>query len=144
MSSWAWASRWPISTTCSRHSRTPAHKDGLGISGRNITISTVGLPEKIRRLADAGRPYHLAVSLHAPTDALRDQILPTNAKTGLEAILAAAAYFFEKTGRQVTFEYVMLRGVNDGPEQARQLAARLQGKRAHINLIPFNDVEGLP
>src|SRR5262245_60237288 len=88
-------------------------RDGLGIGARHVTISTVGLPAKIRRLADLGKQYHLAVSLHAPNDAIRNQIVPTNDKTGLEAILAAADYFFEKTGRQVTFEYVLLGGIND-------------------------------
>src|SRR5262249_8194324 len=107
-------------------------------------ISTVGLPAKIRRLADLGKQYHLAVSLHAPTDELRTQIVPTNDKTGLDAILEAAAYFFEKTGRQVTYEYVLLADLNDQPTHARELAALLKGRRAHVNLIPFNDVEGLP
>lgn len=120
------------------------HKDGLGIGARHITISSVGLPAKIRRLADLGKQYHLAVSLHAPTDPLRTQIVPTNGKTGLEEILAAADYFFAKTGRQVTFEYVLLRGLNDDVSHARQLAQLLKGRQAHINLIPFNDVEGLP
>jgi 23S rRNA (adenine2503-C2)-methyltransferase len=119
-------------------------KDGLGIGSRHITISTVGLPAKIRRLADLGKQYHLAVSLHAPNDALRSQIVPTNPKTGLVDILAAADYFFEKTGRQVTFEYVLLRGVNDSEANARELARLLRGRKAHVNLIPFNDVEGLP
>jgi 23S rRNA (adenine2503-C2)-methyltransferase len=119
-------------------------KDGLGIGARHVTISTVGLPAKIRRLADLGKQYHLAVSLHAPDDPLRTRIVPTNDKTGLGAILAAADYFFERTGRQVTFEYVLLRGLNDGPGQADALAALLRGRRAHVNLIPFNDVEGLP
>jgi 23S rRNA (adenine2503-C2)-methyltransferase len=119
-------------------------KDGLGIGARHITISTVGLPAKIRRLADLGKQYHLAVSLHAPNDELRNQIVPTNDKTGLAAILEAAAYFFEKTGRQVTYEYVLLAGLNDAPMHARQLVGLLRGRRAHMNLIPFNDVEGLP
>jgi 23S rRNA (adenine2503-C2)-methyltransferase len=119
-------------------------RDGLGIGARHITISTVGLPAKIRRLADLGKQYHLAVSLHAPNDALRDRIVPTNDKTGLAAILEAASYFFEKTGRQVTYEYVMLRGVNDSVDQASELARLLRGRHAYINLIPFNDVEGLP
>ncbi|HZZ78519.1 MAG TPA: 23S rRNA (adenine(2503)-C(2))-methyltransferase RlmN, partial [Gemmataceae bacterium] len=119
-------------------------KDGLGIGARHITISTVGLPAKIRRLADLGKQYHLAVSLHAPNDALRTRIVPTNDKTGLPDILAAADYFFEKTGRQVTFEYVLLGGINDAPADARELATLLKGRRAHVNLIPFNDVEGLP
>jgi 23S rRNA (adenine2503-C2)-methyltransferase len=119
-------------------------KDGLGIGARHITISSVGLPVKIRRLADLGKQYHLAVSLHAASDRLRTQIVPTNSKTGLAAILEAADYFFERTGRQVTFEYVLLRGINDSPEQARALANLLSRRQAHVNLIPFNDVAGLP
>ena len=119
-------------------------KDGLGIGARHVTISTVGLPAKIRRLADLGKQYHLAVSLHAPNDPLRTRIVPTNPKTGLDEILAAADYFFDKTGRQVTYEYVLLRDLNDSVVHARELARRLRGRRAHVNLIPFNDVEGLP
>jgi 23S rRNA (adenine2503-C2)-methyltransferase len=120
------------------------HKDGLGIGARHITISTVGLPAKIRRLADLDKQYHLAVSLHAPNDLLRTRIVPTNNTTGIAEILAAADYFFEKTGRQVTYEYVLLGGLNDSPREARELATLLQGRKAHVNLIPFNDVEGLP
>src|SRR5262249_5642675 len=90
-----------------------------------------------------GKQYHLAVSLHAPNDELRSRIVPTNDKMGLVAILEAAAYFFKKTGRQVTYEYVLLAGLNDEAIHARQLAALLKGRRAHVNLIPFNDVEGL-
>ena len=119
-------------------------KNGLGIGARHITISTVGLPAKIRRLAEIGKQYHLAVSLHAPNDALRSRIVPTNDKTGLPTILAAADEFFEKTGRQVTYEYVLLGGLNDRIEHARQLASLLAGRKAHVNLIPWNDVEGLP
>jgi 23S rRNA (adenine2503-C2)-methyltransferase len=94
-------------------------RDGLGIGARHITISTVGLPAKIRKLADLGKQYHLAVSLHAPTDALRSQIVATHAKAGLAAILEAADYFHQKTGRQVTFEYVLLGGINDDVTHAR-------------------------
>jgi 23S rRNA (adenine2503-C2)-methyltransferase len=119
-------------------------KEGLGIGARRITISTVGLPAKIRRLADLGKQYHLAVSLHAPNEELRTTIVPTNDKTGLFEILGAAEYFFDKTGRQVTFEYVVLSGINDEARHAQQLSALLKGRRAHVNLIPFNDVEGLP
>jgi 23S rRNA (adenine2503-C2)-methyltransferase len=120
------------------------HKDGLNLGARHVTISTVGLPIKIRRLADLGKQYHLAVSLHAPNDELRNRIVPTNIHTGIADILAAADYFFEKTGRQVTYEYVLLGGLNDGPAEARQLAGLLRGRTAHVNLIPFNDVAGLP
>ena len=119
-------------------------KDGLGIGARHVTVSTVGLPAKIRRLADLGKQYHLAVSLHAPNDPLRTEIVPTNTKTGIPDILAAADYFFEKTGRQVTYEYVVLGGLNDRPEHAKQLAGLLRGRKAHVNLIPWNDVEGMP
>ena len=118
--------------------------NGLGIGARHITISTVGLPAKMRRLAESGKQYHLAVSLHAPNDRLRSAIVPTNAQTGLASIIEAADEFFAKTGRQVTYEYVLLGELNDSAHQARELASLLQGKKAHINLIPFNDVEGLP
>jgi 23S rRNA (adenine2503-C2)-methyltransferase len=118
--------------------------DGLGIGARHITISTVGLPAKIRRLADLKKQYHLAVSLHAPDEALRTRIVPTNEKTGMAAILEAADYFHATTGRQVTYEYVLLGGLNDRRQHARALADLLRGRQAHVNLIPFNDVEGLP
>jgi 23S rRNA (adenine2503-C2)-methyltransferase len=119
-------------------------KDGLDIGARHITISTVGLPAKIRRLADLEKQYHLAISLHAPNDRLRTEIVPTNSKTGIEAILAASDYFFEKTGRQVTFEYVVLGQQNDQPEHAEQLVRLLRGRKAFVNLIPWNEVHGLP
>jgi 23S rRNA (adenine2503-C2)-methyltransferase len=90
-----------------------------------------------------GKQYHLAVSLHAPNDELRSRIVPTNDKTGLDSILQAADYFQATTGRQVTYEYVLLRGLNDRPEHAAQLARLLRGRQAHVNLIPFNDVSGL-
>lgn len=119
-------------------------KNSLGIGARKITISTVGLPKRIRQLADLGKQYHLAVSLHAPDEDMRSQIVPTNEKTGLADILAAADYFHQKTGRQVTFEYVLLRDLNDRADQALALAKLLHGRQAHINLIPFNEVAGLP
>jgi len=120
-------------------------KEGLDIGARHITISTVGLPAKMRRLADLGKQYHLAVSLHAANDLLRSRIVPTNDKTGLAEILAAADYFLAETGRQVTFEYVLLRAINDNVEHARELVQLLKGRRqVHVNLIPFNDVAGLP
>ncbi len=119
-------------------------KNGLGIGARHITISTVGLPVKIRRLAELGKQYHLAVSLHAPNDPLRSKIVPTNDQTGIPAILAAADEFYDKTGRQVTYEYVLLGGLNDSPREAKELAKLLQRRKALVNLIPFNNVEGLP
>ncbi|MFO0944549.1 MAG: 23S rRNA (adenine(2503)-C(2))-methyltransferase RlmN [Planctomycetota bacterium] len=118
--------------------------EGLGISARHVTISTVGLPAKIRRLAEENRPYHLAVSLHAPNDEIRRRIVPTAEKVVLSEILAAADEFREKTGRQVTFEYVLLEGINDQPEHAKELARLLGRRDALINLIPYNPVSGLP
>lgn len=119
-------------------------KGGLGLGARRITISTVGLPEKIRELARHGKPYNLAVSLHAPDDALRNRLVPVNDHIGIAAILAAADDYFAHTGRRVTYEYVLLGNVNDHPEQAHQLAALLRGRAAHVNLIPMNGVAELP
>lgn len=119
---------------------TLQEKGGLGLGARRITISTVGLPEKMRELARHGTPYNLAVSLHAPENTLRTEIVPTNRGTGIDAILSAADDYFEVTGRRVTYEYVLLAGKNDGPEQARQLAKLLRDRVAHVNLIPMNPV----
>src|SRR5262249_57288594 len=116
--------------------------DARGTGARHITISTVGLPAKIRRLAELGKPYHLAVSLHAPNDRLRTRIVPTNDKTGLDAILEAADDYFAHTRRQVTYEYVLLRDLNDGPQQADELARLLRGPRAHGTPTPFNARRG--
>jgi 23S rRNA (adenine2503-C2)-methyltransferase len=119
-------------------------EEGLGISQRRVTISTVGLPEKIMKLAALDRQYHLAVSLHAPTEALRNTLVPVNEKIGLNAVLTAADAYFERTGRQVTYEYVLLRGINDRPTDAHALARLLAKRPAHVNLIPYNPVAGLP
>jgi 23S rRNA (adenine2503-C2)-methyltransferase len=118
-------------------------KDGLDLGARHITISTVGLPAKIRQLAESRKQYHLAVSLHAPNDALRNTIVPTNDRMGIDAIMAAADDFYVRTGRQVTYEYVLLGGLNDTPRESKQLAELLRGRQAHVNLIPFNAVDGL-
>ena len=118
--------------------------DGLGMGQRRITISTVGLPEKMLKLAAMDRQYHLAVSLHAPTEALRNELVPINEKVGLMAVVEAADAYFRRSGRQVTFEYVLLAGVNDRREDALALAGLLRSRKAHVNLIPYNLVEGLP
>lgn len=118
--------------------------DGLGISPRRITISTVGLPKPLLRLAEQQPRYHLAVSLHAPTDALRSRLVPVNRRFGLAAVLAAADRYFEASGRRLTFEYVLLGGINDQPHHARKLAALLKGRPALLNVIPYNPVAGLP
>ncbi len=117
---------------------------GLGISARRITISTVGLPPAIRRLAEEDCQYHLAVSLHAPDDELRNQLVPTNRKIGIGTILEAADHYFDATGRRVTYEYVLLGELNDRPEHGRRLVQLLKGRPALVNLIPYNPVSGLP
>ena len=118
--------------------------EGLGLSQRRVTISTVGLPEKMRKLAALDRHYHLAVSLHAPTEALRNRLVPINERVGLGEVIAAADEYFRLSGRQVTYEYVLISGINDRPEDAQALGALLRGKKAHANLIPYNPVAGLP
>jgi 23S rRNA (adenine2503-C2)-methyltransferase len=119
-------------------------KGGMGLGARRITISTVGLPDQIRQLADLDRQYNLAISLHAPNDELRTKLVPVNAKIGIARILAAADDYFARTGRRVTYEYVLLSGLNDQPEHARQLAGLLKTRIAHVNLIPMNRVTELP
>ncbi|QDV23877.1 23S rRNA (adenine(2503)-C(2))-methyltransferase RlmN [Aureliella helgolandensis] len=117
---------------------------GLGISPRRITISTVGLPASIDRLAKYSTPFHLAISLHAPNNALRDRLVPVNAKIGIDDILAASDRYFEATGRRLTFEYVLLDGINDSLECAQQLVQLLRGRISMLNVIPYNPVAGLP
>lgn len=116
---------------------------GLGISQRRVTISTVGLPDKIRKLARMDRQYPLAISLHAATPKLRDELIPVNQRVGLDAVMDAADDYFEITGRQITYEYILLGGVNDRDEDAVALARLLAGRKAHINLIPYNPVDEL-
>ncbi len=121
-----------------------ADQRGLGIGVRRITISTVGLPREIRQLAELGCQYHLAVSLHAADDALRNRLIPANRKWGVRAILAAADDYFDRTGRRVTYEYVLLARVNDRDEHAQSLVALLEGRPALVNVIPYNPVSELP
>ena len=117
---------------------------GLGISPRRITISTVGLPKSIDRLAQYKTPFHLAISLHAPNDRLRDRLVPVNSKIGIREILAASERYFESTGRRLTFEYVLLAGINDSVQCAEQLVQLLRGRVSMLNVIPYNPVAGLP
>ncbi|MGH9002305.1 MAG: 23S rRNA (adenine(2503)-C(2))-methyltransferase RlmN, partial [Acidimicrobiia bacterium] len=114
----------------------------LGISARHITVSTVGISPGIRRLAAQPLPVTLAVSLHAPDDELRDQLVPINRRYPLDDILASAAEYMETSGRRLSFEYAMIAGVNDSPAQAAALARRLSGLGAHVNLIPLNPTAG--
>ncbi|MCC6484468.1 MAG: 23S rRNA (adenine(2503)-C(2))-methyltransferase RlmN [Armatimonadetes bacterium] len=114
----------------------------LGISARHLTLSTVGLAPAIRQLADEGLPITLAVSIHAPDDALRAQIMPIARTHSMDELLDACRYWIEKTHRKITFEYLLLENVNDSPEQARDLARRLKSLLANVNIIPYNFVEG--
>jgi len=105
---------------------------------RHITISTVGLVDKIDRFADEGLQVNLAISLHAPNDRVRSGIMPVNRKFSLEELMAACERYVAKTNRKVFFEYVMLEGINDSLECARELAELMRGKLYHVNLIPYN------
>ncbi len=116
----------------------------LNIGGRKITVSTVGVPSRIRDLAGESLPLNLALSLHAPVESLRKQLIPWAEHFALEDILDAARYYFEQTGREITLEYILLSGVNDRPDQARQLARLCKTIRGNVNLIRYNEVESLP
>jgi len=117
---------------------------GLNISGRRITVSTVGLPAQIRRLAELKLPITLAISLHAPNDALRRSLIPWADYVTMEQLVEAGRYYFDQTGREVTLEYILLREVNDRPEHARQLATVARQLRSNVNLIRYNEVKSLP
>jgi 23S rRNA (adenine2503-C2)-methyltransferase len=119
-------------------------KSGLGISARRITISTVGLPKAMHRLAGEHPHYNLAVSLHAPDDELRRELVKVSKNIPLAEILQAADHYFEASGRRLTFEYVLLAGINDQVDHARRLAALLGRRTALVNVIPYNPVSGLP
>jgi 23S rRNA (adenine2503-C2)-methyltransferase len=113
---------------------------GLKIGARHITVSTSGLVPAIRRLADEKRQITLAISLHAPNDELRSSLMPINRAWNVETLLEAARYYFEQTGRRISFEYALIGGVNDQLVHARELAERVKGLPCHINLIPVNYV----
>ncbi|MBN2584071.1 MAG: 23S rRNA (adenine(2503)-C(2))-methyltransferase RlmN [Planctomycetes bacterium] len=117
---------------------------GMGIGARRITVSTCGLTAGIRRLADLGRQFHLAVSLHAPTDELRRRLVGRAAQTPIAEIMQAARYYFEKTTRKVTFEYVLIGGLNDAADYARGLVSLLGDFPSMVNLIPLNPVAACP
>lgn len=119
-------------------------KEGLNIGMRHISLSTCGLVDKIDRLAEENLQLTLSVSLHAPTDEVRSSIMPVNRRYPVAELMQACKRYFEKTGRRISFEYAMIRGVNDTPEMARLLIGRLRGIAAHVNLIPLNEVAESP
>ena len=122
------------------------HPDGVNIGMRHISLSTCGLTDGIDRLAALDMQLTLSVSLHAPDDETRSKLMPVNRAHGLDELFAACERYFEKTGRRVSFEYAMVRDVNDTPYHARLLIKRLRGTGAHVNLIRLNYVSerGLP
>ena len=124
-----------------RFVRILSAKEGKNISVRNITVSTCGIVEGIRRLAEENLPLTLALSLHAPNDEIRKQLMPVANKYKLEEVLSACDYYYEKTSRRITYEYSLVEGVNDSVECARELSMRLRGKNCHVNLIPVNPIK---
>jgi 23S rRNA (adenine2503-C2)-methyltransferase len=124
--------------------RTMVHAEGLAYSPRRITVSTVGLPEGILRLAGEDLPLRLAISLHAPDDETRRELMPVAHRHDVADIMAAAREYFARTRRRISFEYTLIAGVNDRLAQADLLARRVAGIVAHVNLIPFNEWPGSP
>ncbi|WP_343209988.1 23S rRNA (adenine(2503)-C(2))-methyltransferase RlmN [Anaerolentibacter hominis] len=121
--------------------RMVSDERGLNISQRNITASTCGLTEQMRRLADEDLAITLAISLHAPNDEVRKTLMPVALRYSIEEILDACRYYYERTKRRITFEYSLVRGVNDSERCAAELARRLKGLNCHVNLIPVNPIK---
>src|SRR5699024_1766558 len=134
----------PVATVCKRLN-APA-PEGFGMSARHITVSTVGLAPAVRKLVKEAIPVTLAVSLHAPDDELRDELVPINTRFDVDEILSAAHEYFEATGRRVSIEYALIRDINDQAHRAQLLADKLIAKGglhwAHVNPIPLNPVQG--
>ena len=119
------------------------HPHGLAIGARHITVSTCGIVDKIKKYAHEGLQINLAISLHAPNDQLRNKIMPINFKYNLTELMEAVKYYEKVANRRVTFEYILLKGVNDSKENALELVNLIKGTLAYVNLIPFNPVEEL-
>ena len=117
---------------------------GLGIGARHITVSTSGLAPQIKKLADEPLQIRLAISLHGASDEVRNQIMPVNRRYNLETLLSACDYYVARKKQRLTFEYILIAGVNDTDEQAHLLARHAYRLAAKVNLIPYNTVQGLP
>jgi 23S rRNA (adenine2503-C2)-methyltransferase len=117
---------------------------GIAIGARHITVSTSGLAPQIRKLADQPLQIRLALSLHGATDEVRERIMPVNRKYPLDVLFDALRYYNDRKKQKITFEYILIKGVNDDLEQASVLARRARNLNAKVNLIPYNSVEGLP
>jgi 23S rRNA (adenine2503-C2)-methyltransferase len=122
--------------------RLLTHQRAFGIGQRSITISTIGIIPGIDRLADEDLQIGLAISLHAPTDELRQRLVPTAGPHSVEDLISAGKRYFKKTGRRVTFEYALIDGINDSTKIAGELAWLLRGNGSHVNLIPVNSTAG--
>ncbi|RXZ77018.1 23S rRNA (adenine(2503)-C(2))-methyltransferase RlmN [Paenibacillaceae bacterium] len=120
--------------------RTMIHEKGLQIGQRHITVSTSGIVPSMYKFADENTQINLALSIHAPNDALRSKLMPVNRRFPFEEVMDACRYYIAKTGRRITFEYALIGGVNDRPEHAEELADVLQDLLCHVNLIPVNHV----
>ena len=118
--------------------------DGMNIGMRHISLSTCGIVPKILELAESKLQLTLSVSLHAPDDETRSKLMPVNRRWHVDELLEACKHYFELTGRRISFEYAMIRDVNDSPETAQLLLQKLRGMQAHVNLIPLNNVEESP
>lgn len=118
------------------------HPEGVNMGYRHLTVSTCGLVPQIIRFSKEDIPVNLSVSLHAPNDRLRDEIMPVNRKHSIDKIIEACKIYTEASNRRITFEYAMIAGVNDSVENAAELASRIKGMLCHVNLIPANPVEG--
>lgn len=116
-------------------------ENGLNISQRNVTVSSCGLVPEIKRLADMDLSITFALSLHAPNDEDRRALMPIANRYTIADVLEACDYYFEKTGRRITFEYSLVKGQNDSPEKARELAHLIRGRNCHVNLIPVNPIK---
>lgn len=120
---------------------TVNHDRGLGIGSRHITVSTCGIVPRIYDFSKAHTQYNLAISLHAPNQALRQELMPVSKAYPLDELMEAIRFYGQENNRRLTFEYILLKGVNDQPEHARQLAKLLKGLNAYVNLIPYNSVD---
>ncbi len=115
-------------------------KDGLNIGHRHISLSTCGIVDKIYKLMDEKLQITLSISLHSPDDESRNKIMPINKRYNIDTLIKACKDYFDKTGRRISYEYTMIDGVSDSPEQAKLLAKKLKGRPCHVNLIPLNNV----
>ena len=120
---------------------TVNHDRGLGIGSRHITISTCGVVNRIYDFSNEHTQYNLAISLHAPNDELRSQLMPINKAYPLDELMKALDYYSKENNRRLTFEYILLKGVNDQPIHATQLSQLLKHRNAYVNLIPYNNVD---